>query len=288
MLSAASVTIIPDADATLMQIAPSNSMGAIFYVLAGTTQNGTPNRALMRFDVAGAVPLGSKITSAKLTVAAIRQSGEAPVGVAYGLHRMLCSWSEGTNLPSQGPGVGGPAQPGDSCWAVRFFPTNAWGAPGGAEDIDYSGQVTASLEIDSLGIYEIQGAFEMISDVQLWLDHPATNFGWMFKSENESLRFSARQFASRESEDPSIAPQLSIDYIAAPRIENAALTNGAIQFSFQAEPGSSYSVEGRVAFGGTNTWAAVTNLGFVSEVTNLTARISTNLYPQRFFRVRVD
>jgi hypothetical protein len=284
----ANITLIPDRDATLISAAPSNSLGGADAILAGTTQNGTPNRALLRFDVAASIPAGSKIIGTRLTVATTQQSTTAPAGVTYGVHRMLSAWGEGTNAPP-GPaiGLGLPAENGDATWATRFFPTNAWAAPGGLQDTDFSSQVTSSVYIDTLGVFDFESTLEMSGDVQFWLDHPATNFGWMLKSESEDIYFTARKFASRENSDDSIAPQLSIDYIAPPQIGPPQFTNGAIEFSIEADAGGAYLVEGQSALGGTNAWLTVTNFGYLIAPATLTARIPTNSAP-RFFRIRVD
>jgi len=284
----ASVTIIPSQDATLLHVSPSNSIGSGDAVIAGTTQAGTRNRALLRYNVSGSVPAGSRVIAARFTIAATRQSGEAPVGVPYGLHRMLTSWGEGANVPpNPASGLGLPANPGDATWATRFFPTNAWAAPGGLEETDYSAQITSSVYIDSLGVYEFESTFEMAADVQFWLDHPTSNFGWMLKSESEEIYFSARKFASRESADETLAPQLAIDYLAPPLIGAPRLTNGAIEFSFDGDAGGAYSVVASPALAGTNVWTEVTNFGYLFTSATLTARIgATNA--QRFFRVRID
>jgi hypothetical protein len=282
------VSIIPVADATLVGTAPSNSMGGAEWILAGTIQNGPTNRALLRFDVASAVPAGSKITSAKLVIAAIKQTtAEIPAGVTYGLHRMLTSWGEGT-VPAVSPGQGAPAEAGDATWTTRFFPTNAWSVGGGGQGTDFVEAASSTAYISTLGIFEFEVTYELIADVQLWLENPGTNFGWMLKSESEEVRFSARQFASRESADPDIAPRLDIEYTLPPVIFDTRLTNGAIEFSFPAEYANSYSVQARTALGGTNTWATVTNFGLTLTPGTLTARIPTNGFPQRFFRVRMD
>jgi hypothetical protein len=283
-----SASILPVADTTLIGNDPSNSMGGAAWVLAGTIQNGPTNRALLRFDVASVVPSGSKITSAKFTIACIKQTtAEIPAGVTYGLHRMLTSWGEGSVLPEM-PGRGAPAQPGDATWTTRFFPTNAWAQGGGLAGIDFIEASSSTTYIGTLGVFEFEFTFEVLADIQQWLDNPGTNFGWMLKSESEDVRFSARQFASRETDDPDIAPRLEIEYTPAPVITNTVLTNGAIQFSFPAEYGNSYSVQARSTLGDTNTWTPVTNFGLILAPTNLTARIATNGFPQRFFRVRLQ
>ncbi len=69
---AALLTLIPSADTSLMEVAPTNNNGAQQWLLSGTTQN-TPNtRALMRFDLS-ALPAHSIIRSARLILAVTRQ-----------------------------------------------------------------------------------------------------------------------------------------------------------------------------------------------------------------------
>src|SRR5437762_2179927 len=60
--------IVPIADTTLSENYPSNNFGAMKFVNSGTTQNLTKNRALFAFDIAGAIPQGSKIKAAGLTL----------------------------------------------------------------------------------------------------------------------------------------------------------------------------------------------------------------------------
>lgn len=284
-LLAVNVAIIPTADASLIGAAPDNSMGAVEFMITGTTQNWTTNRALMRFDVSSVVPPGARITGAKLTLACTRQAVESPAGVPFGVHRMLRGWGEGTNYYTAGPGLGAAASAGDATWHHAFAPTNAWATAGGAPGTDFVEAPSATVFIDSVGIFELERTIELIADVQGWVDHPTSNFGWMLKSESEGVNFAAKRIASRE--EPDLAPILEIDFVPAPRVVQPTISNGAFQFSFAADAGAIYAVEARSVLGGTNTWQTVTNFGFVVAATNLTARFATNL-PQRFFRVRVD
>src|SRR6266508_2283551 len=96
-LPAASITLLPVADATLIQVAPSNSMGGAEFFNAGTTQNGTRNRALMQFDVAAAIPPGSRISGAGLWLSVTHQPDEPPAESTFTLRRVLRPWGEGTN-----------------------------------------------------------------------------------------------------------------------------------------------------------------------------------------------
>lgn len=284
---AATVTLIPSADASMMEIVPDNSMGAAEWIISGTTQNGPRMRALMKFDVAGELPAGAKIMGVSFTVGVIRQSGEAPAGASFGFHRMLRSWGEGVNIPETQPGLGVPAATGDATWNGRFFPLAPWGEPGGAADVDYVSQPSSSVIVDTIGIFSVEGTFELISDIQLWLDEPALNHGWMLKSQSEETRFTARQFASREYSSPDVAPRLTIDYTPAPRLSVAFAGSNAVTISFAAEASGSYSLESKPAFDGANGWAVLTNFGTVTAGSNLLVTLNaTNA--QRFYRVRMD
>src|SRR5262245_47621192 len=63
-----SVSLLPVADATLFEVKPTNSLGGATWFSSGTTQNFTKNRGLVRFDVAGSIPRGSRILGATITV----------------------------------------------------------------------------------------------------------------------------------------------------------------------------------------------------------------------------
>jgi len=284
---AAAITLTPVADATLIEYIPSNSMGGVDYFTAGTTQNGPRNRGLLQFDVASAIPRGSKITSASLGVTVTKQSGEKPAAMYCGLHRMLRSWGEGTNLPTVGPGLGSPAADGDATWLCSFSYTNEWAAPGGLENTDYIATASSNQTIDNVGGFSFDASFDIVADVQLWLDHPELNFGWMLRSEDESVRFSSRHFASREYADPFSVPQLNIEFLPPPILSVPHVDGAQLEFSFDADAGGIYSVDYAAVLANPGGWLTLTNFGYVAVPTTLTARDSvTNL--QRFYRVRVQ
>src|SRR5262249_41614629 len=106
----------------------------------------------------------------------------------FTLHRLLRAWGEGNKNPTMSPGRGAPATLGEADWLSPLaFTTNSWTVPGGAPDSDY-----ASAGSGSQIVYDGSAAYSpyafpdpgddhapIIADVQLWLDKPATNFGWM-------------------------------------------------------------------------------------------------------------
>ena len=58
-------------------------------------------------------------------------------------------------------------------------------------------------------------------DLQEWLAHPTSNFGWMFMCDDEATPFTARRFGSHE--DPNASPQLTIQFTPVPEPGTGAL-----------------------------------------------------------------
>ena len=288
-LRAETVTLFPVADATLIELWPSNSMGAGNWISSGTTQNGTSNRALIQFDVAAAVPAGATVTDVGLYVWVTRTPVDGNTDSVFSLRRMLRAWGEGANpTPSTSPGFGLPALAGDATWSHSFWNTNGWTAPGGLEGTDYSDAISSSAGIAGVSsepyFFESGGA---LGDVQFWLDHPESNFGWMLKTEDELSRFTARRFGSRELQDPAGSPQLVITYLPPVRIHTIHAASNQVTLSFNADIGYSYAVEVRAGFSETNLWTLLTNLGLAFTSGPRTA-IDLQTNTQRFYRLRRD
>jgi hypothetical protein len=289
-LFADTVSLIPIADATLFEVAPSNSLGGAEWITAGTTQNYTRNRALMKFDVAGSIPAGSQILGATLTVNVTGVPRDGYAQEYFSVRRMLTSWGEGHNVSADpsSPGLGSLAQPGDATWLHRFAQTtNTWMQPGGAEDIEFSITSSALSVIQTLGEYTFESLPSAREDVQFWLDNPALNFGWMLRCEAEEQNFTGRRFASRELNDPTVSPRLDITFVPPPKFSGIHRTNSSVVLSFDVEAGSPYAVEYRGFLGSTNAWLTLTNVGTASQMTNVTVFDSIPA-TQRFYRIRRD
>jgi hypothetical protein len=210
------MTLTPSADATLFQVNPNNSAGGDVFFNAGTTQNRTRNRALLRFDIGSVIPAGAQITGATLEVEVIRRPVDGFEASLFGLHRVLRPWGEGTTIVEDNAGgLGAPAMPGDATWAHRFAFTEPWAAPGGAPGIDYKAEFSGSTFLFDVDLYQFESTLDMTADLQYWLDNPTNNFGWMLMTESEELPFTARRFASRE--DPNGGgPRLIVDFTIVP------------------------------------------------------------------------
>lgn len=284
------VTLFPVADTTILEVFPTNNIGAFPWLNAGTTQNYTSNRALLKFDVAAALPAGATITEAQIYLWVIKRPADDVADSLFSLRRVLRSWGEGTNTDS-GTNlfplfVSLPSGPGDATWTHSRWSTNQWTAPGGLEGADYAAGFSAQAFVGGVAsepyFFEGGGA---TADVQLWLDQPEQNFGWMLKSEEEQTAFTARRFGSRELEDTAASPQLVITYLPPIIITDVHTATNRLFLTFNTDFGYPYRVEQRPALGGTNTWATLTNLGLVLSPGPRTVSDSlTN--GQRFYRVR--
>ena len=212
-----SVTLRPVADTTLIETAPNNNLGGQPFANSGTTQNFTKNRALFRFDVS-AIPTGAQVNSVSLVLEVTRQPVDGYAPADFGLHRMLVSWGEGaqTTANPASPGQGAPAASGEATWLARFAQTGPnWAAAGGLAGTDFAAASSAGQSIygTANSPYFFTSA-PLATDVQMWLDNPGANFGWLLLANDEGPNFTARRFGSRE--DAINAPQLFVQYSAVP------------------------------------------------------------------------
>jgi hypothetical protein len=213
---AESISIVVSEDTTLLEIAPDNALGGAVFFNSGTTALGTLNRALLYFDLTGLIPAGAQVTSVSLSMDVVRQPAVDPVASLFGLRRVLTSWGEGSTIEEDPgkPGKGGPAQLGDATWNHRSYSDSEWFAPGGAAGVDFSTEISAATVVYGQGdLVMFDSTPQMLSDVQFWLQHPESNFGWMLKTEEELQPRTARSFASRES---GYGPTLNIDFVVVP------------------------------------------------------------------------
>ena len=207
--SANIINITPSKDNTLYEYDPAegdHSNGAGFHFFAGENGMGELRRGVLAFDIAGSVPPGSTITAVSLSM----NMSMTPAGaLTVELHKLLADWGEGTSHAPMGEGDGAPATPNDATWRHRFFDTVFWTTQGG----DFSATVSASQSVGGIGQYTWSSA-QMVADVQLWLDNPAGNFGWLVLGDETTIA-TAKRFDTRESASP---PVLTIQYIPGPRV----------------------------------------------------------------------
>lgn len=177
----------------------SSGLGqGIFVGRTGQSEGGI-RRGLIAFDIASAIPAGSKITSVKLTLN-VRLSANGDEEAQVKLHQVLADWGEGS---SESSGRGAPAAEGDATWIHTFYPKRLWSKPGG----DYATGDSATQSVAGVGIYNWGSTPRMVADVQAWLDSPDKNFGWLLFGD-ETMWATAKVFHSRESNDKEDRPQL--------------------------------------------------------------------------------
>lgn len=274
---AATLVLSPVADTMLSEYFPSNNFGAVTFMNCGTSERGRRNRALLRFDLSS-VPTGARIDSTTLKVEVTRVSANDYAIAQFGLHRLLVSWGEGASGSS---GQGAPATTGEATWVDRFaFTDSPWGQAGGGATNDYVPAASALNFIYNPSDYTFATTTQTVADVQLWLDQPATNFGWIIVCENEGERYTARRIATRE--DPGNAPLLTVDYTPLV-LSNPALVGNQFQFSFTAFAGRSTTVQFNDSPASTN-WQTLTNFPALAVDTNVvvTQPLSAK---QRFYRL---
>ena len=207
--SAAIIVINPSKDNTLYEYDPAegdHSNGAGFHFFAGENGMGELRRGVLAFDIAATIPACSTITAVSLTM----NMSMTPAGaLIVELHKVLADWGKGTSHAPMGEGDEASATPNDATWRHRFFDSVFWTTQGG----DFSATVSASQSVGGVGQYTWSSA-QMIADVQLWLDNPASNFGWLVLGDETAIA-TAKRFDTRESASP---PMLTIQFTPGPRV----------------------------------------------------------------------
>lgn len=210
---AQSVTLHPVADATIH--AASNGIdeaanGAGPWNFAGWTTRFGERRAMLRFDVAGALPTGSTITGASLTIHVDRGIAD---GDMFGLHRITSSWNEGVSLPEEPGGEGAMPEAGDVTWTFRSY-SNApgMGTPWTSVGGDFVPAASSQTPLSRSGSFTFASTVQMVSDVSRWLRTPAENHGWMVIGTATMASGTAKRFASREATDAATRPVLVVTY----------------------------------------------------------------------------
>jgi hypothetical protein len=280
--SAATTNLVSMADTSVFEPSPNNNLGGMDFVSAGVTSQGKRTRALMRFDVAGAIPAGSSITSASLAIRYLQGGG---TGQSYEMHRMLVPWVEGTGVglvPGTG-NVGAPANPGEVTWQSRAHGSAGWGSPGGQSGVDFLSGASASATLALSGL--VFSSAGMAADVQLWLDTPGDNNGWIILLTGETTSSSASRLGSREG---TAKPTLSITYTlpaspTPPDIFALASLGSQLRFSFTTQADKTYAVESRSSLD--SGWSTLSTFPSVptNSVVHFTNSVSGN---ERYFRIR--
>lgn len=202
------LNLVAEKDATLYENASgtvANGTGTKMFVgRVGFNGNYEIRRALVKWDIAGAIPAGSRILAVKLDMWVDLSSAFLPQ--ATYAHRALQDWSEGTVAPAGNGGMGAPATNGSVTWLHTDYPSQFWTNPGG----DFAATPSFTFDMPGIGAILTEPLPGLIADVQDMLDNPANNHGWLFKTP-EVLTSNAR--ALNTSEAAALKPQLQITYL---------------------------------------------------------------------------
>jgi len=201
---AATVFIQATQDNTLYE-SPAGllSNGSGSHLFAGVTLDFVRRRAVIAFKDLEAIPTDATITSAKLH---LHLSKTNSLPATYTLYRLTSDWGEGISQASENEGRGANSEAGDATWAHTFWPNRNWRDVGG----DFTEASSAELSIDLVGDYTFGSTSDMTGDVQLWLDQPLQNYGWILIGDETTK--SARRFDSRENENENNRPVLEVQY----------------------------------------------------------------------------
>jgi len=200
------------------QGALSNGSGSRFFAGRTNQQEGRSlRRGLIQFDIAGEVPQGATITDVSLNLhVSDTRASSAPVD----FHRLLADWGEGASDALGEEGSGATAMVNDATWLHTFSDTSTWNTPGG----DFVPTSSGTVTISSFGGTQTWGDTSLLAqDVQLWLDDPSMNFGWLLKGD-ETTNFTAFRFDSRENGNEANRPFITVEYTTVPEPSTVLLT----------------------------------------------------------------
>ena len=190
-------------DTSLYQDRPDNTNGGGVHLFAGITAQSQARRALIRFDLTGAMPAGSTIQQATLRLTVNRgREGDT----TNTLSRLVADWGEGNVDAGEPGGLGASAMPGDATWVQSFHQQTSWAQNGG----DYAAAQTMAVVGEAVGSVATFTSAAMAVDVQFWLENPAQNFGWLIRGNESSLQ-NARRYSSSEAQSAE-SPTLTIEY----------------------------------------------------------------------------
>ena len=266
-LRAVSVTLAPVADTFISEhfAGPNGSAAEMVMGTQGIVANGARNRGLVKFDLSS-IPTNAFIDSVSLRVN-VNKFASGGEGSLFHLHVVKLPWTESA-----------------STWFIRSAGQN-WTAPGGAAGTDYAEVSSGNTFVGGTGATTFETTIGLVADVTAWLNSPASNYGWLIKTEDESVEFTAGRFSAREN--PNTSPKLTVQYTVAPpppQIDSVSIDGTNFCVNFQGVAGSSYVLESRAEIQSGN-WSPVG--GLVAEADGPQQLCDPLIGPKRFYRVGV-
>ena len=241
----ATVVLTPSKDTTLIELPAdrSNATGELFVGRVSLNQNRSLRRGIIAFDFS-AIPSQSTVTAASLDMFVSRSRIQQSSRVS--LQKMTADWGEGTSSFIGGRGTAPTTN--DVTWTHRFFPGTTWSTAGG----DFVSTASAIANVRGTSTTPTCSAPGMVTDIQGWLDAPATNFGWILLGEifsgNTIKKFNSKEIGSNP-------PQLTVTFT-----EPAASLTVSIAAAEISEGAGVGAATATVARSGSTANALVVNL----------------------------
>lgn len=208
LLNAQTVVLNAVKDNTIYSNLTNNSNGAGDNFTTGAIATSPVRRGLIMFDLSS-IPGGATITAVSLAMVMNKTvSGANNVS----LHLLNEAWGEGaSNAGAGADGNGVPALLGDATWSCTFSNgaggcTTSWTTAGGA----FQPAASATTSVSGVATYTWSSG-QMITNVQGWLNTPASNFGWIIIGA-EGAPGSAKRFSSRTNPIIADRPSLTVTY----------------------------------------------------------------------------
>ncbi len=223
----------------------SDSNGSYITVGENGARRGPTNndRGLIKFNISSAIPAGSTINGALLTMTV--DDTQSTISQSVGLYPMTKPWADnststvGSSAGHEGGGF--VANNGDATWADQVYNTNTslavpWSMlPIGGSNLPFSSTPDSSTNVTTAASYQWS---DLATEVQNWLDHPSTNFGWIvIGAENLSPMDTGPgttlHFDSSKSTAP---PMLMVNYTPPVQFATAAtLPSRTVNFPFNEQ-----------------------------------------------------
>ncbi len=203
------VEVTPMIDNTMFRDSDvSNGLGE--FIFTGNTNKDIKKRALVKFDLTETVPEGTTVDSVSLTLIPTKVK---PGNTEVVIHRVTTEWGEGTSKAEDGDGKGALATKDDATWSYAKFKSWPWVKKGGDFDIESSASNSVSEGTDAMFRSD-----RLTLDVNLWLQNPSLNFGWILIGD-ESKTATSVKFSSKDHKDIEQWPTLRLYYTGATSID---------------------------------------------------------------------
>jgi hypothetical protein len=141
-----------------------------------------------------------------------------------------------------GGGTGSPATQNDATWFDAFYNaadpdgSTGWNLPGAEGNYITTASASTTIEGGQGALTAYDWTDDgLVSDVQGWIDHPASNFGWMLKGDESGSIDTTMRFQSADSPSNGTGgtinalPMITITY-AAPEPTSLTIGGGIAVF----------------------------------------------------------